>query len=154
MEVTETLLREAGGRLDPSDPQLFEKFFRMLYLVENQDVKRIQTLRQELNFASVGREFKLIEDGFTKSIIVPYGEAEEHLQELRKRPTRKTLRRLQRFVVNIYPDAFAKLSAAGALEEMVEGIFVLTKPYENHYDQTFGLMIGDPPQADPAALIG
>lgn len=154
MEVTEALLREAGGILDPSDPGLFEKFFRMLYLVENQDVKQIQTLRQEFNFASVGREFKLIEDGFTKSIIVPYGEAEKHLQELRKGPTRKTLRSLQRFVVNIYPDAFAKLSAAGALEEVVEGIFVLIKPFENRYDYTFGLMIGDQPQADPAALIG
>jgi CRISPR-associated endonuclease/helicase Cas3 len=153
MEVTETLLREAGGRLDPSDPQLFENYFRMLYLVENQDVKRIQTLRQEFNFATVGREFKLIEDGFTRSIVVPYGGAEKHLQDLRKGPTRETLRSLQRFVVNIYPDAFAKFSDVGALEEVVEGIFVLSKPYENLYDRTFGLTTGDEPRANAAALI-
>jgi CRISPR-associated endonuclease/helicase Cas3 len=153
MEVTETLLREAGGILDPSDPELFENYFRMLYLVENQDVKRIQTLRQEFSFATVGREFKLIEDGFTTSIVVPYGEAEKHLQDLRKGPTRETLRSLQRFVVNIYPDAFAKFSDAGALEEVVEGIFVLSKPYENLYDRTFGLTTGDEPRANAAALI-
>jgi CRISPR-associated endonuclease/helicase Cas3 len=154
MEVTESLLREAGGDLDPSDPDLFEKFFRMLYLVKDLDARRIQTLRQEFSFASVGRELKLIEDGFTKPVVVPYGEAGTHVQELRlKGPTRETLRRLQRFIVNIYPDAFAKFCGAGALEEVVEGIFVLAKPYEKSYDETFGLLTGDEPQADPAALV-
>lgn len=153
MEVTESLLREAGGILDPSDPELFEKYFRMLYLVKDLDAKRIQTLRQEFNFASVGREFKLIEDGFTKPVVVPYGEAGMHVQELRLRgPTRETLRGIQRFIVNIYPDAFAKFSGAGALDEVIEGIFVLSKPYEKSYDRTFGLITGDEPQADPAAL--
>jgi CRISPR-associated endonuclease/helicase Cas3 len=154
MEVTQALLQEGGGSLDPSDPKLFEKYFRMLYLVENQDVKRIQTLRQEFNFASVGREFKLIEDGFTKSIVVPYGLAETHVQELRiKGPTRDVLRKLQRFIVNIYPEAFVKLANAGCLEEVSEGIFVLSNPYQSYYDNTFGLVTGDETQADPAALV-
>jgi CRISPR-associated endonuclease/helicase Cas3 len=154
MEVTESLLREARGGLDVSDPKLFENYFRMLYLVENQDAKHIQTLRQEFNFATVGREFRLIEDGFTKSVIVPYGEAEARLQDLRlKGPTRQTLRSLQRFIVNIYPDAFAKFIQAGALEEVVEGIFALSKVYEKYYDDNFGLITGDELKADPAALI-
>jgi CRISPR-associated endonuclease/helicase Cas3 len=155
MEVTESLLREAGGILDPSDPELFEEYFRMLYAVEILDAKRIQTLRQEFNFGFVGREFKLIEDGFTRTVVVPYGEAAVHVQELRlKGATRATLRGLQRFVVNIYPDAFAKFSGAGALEEVIEGVFTLTKPYEGSYDDAFGLLTGDEPQADPAALMG
>jgi len=153
MEVTESLLSESGGGLDPSDPDLFQKYFRMLYLVKDLDSKRIQTLRQEFSFATVGREFRLIEDGFTTPVVVPYGEAAVHVQELRLRgPTRETMRGLQRFIVNIYPDASAKLSAAGALEE-VEGIFVLAKPYEQSYDKTFGLLTGGEPQADPTALI-
>ena len=82
MEVTESLLRDAGGILDPSDPELFEEYFRMLYHDVVLDAKRIQTLRQEFNFASVGREFKLIEDGFTTPVVVPYGEAVTHVQEL------------------------------------------------------------------------
>ena len=154
MDVTESLLREAEGSLDPFDPDLFEKYFRMLYLVKDLDAKRIQPLRQGFNFASVAREFKLIEDGFTKSIVVPFGDAQKHLQDLRlKGSTRETLRGLQRFIVNVYPNAFAKFSAVGALEEVVEGIFVLSKPYEKSYDQTFGLITGDEPLADPAALI-
>jgi CRISPR-associated endonuclease/helicase Cas3 len=154
MEVTEVLLRESNGCLDPSDPELFEKYFRMLYLGHDQDVKRIQPLRQEFNFASVGREFRLIEDGFTKAVVVPYADAEVHLGDLRlKGPTRETLRRVQRFIVSIYPEAFAKLANAGALDEVVEGIFALSKPYGNHYDLTFGLVVGDEPQANAAALV-
>jgi CRISPR-associated endonuclease/helicase Cas3 len=153
MEVTETLLREGDAPLDPANPELFEKYFRMLYHGLVLDANRIQPLRQEFKFATVGREFKLIEDGFTNSIIVPYGEAEARLQELRQGPTRETFRALQPFVVSIYPDAFAKLSRAGALEEVTEGISALSKPYEHLYDQTFGLVVGDEPRADPAALI-
>ena len=72
----------------------------------------------------------------------------------KKGPTRETLRGLQRFIVNIYPDAFAKFRGVGALDEVIEGIFVLAKPYEKSYDDAFGLLTGDEPQADPAALIG
>jgi hypothetical protein len=129
MAITETLLNEAGTVLDPRDPELFERYFRMLYFVRDLDAKRIQPLRQEFKFAAVGREFKLIEDGFTKSIVVPYAEAEMYLQDLRRQPTGATLRRLQRFIVNIYRDAFAKLSDAGALEEVIEGIFALSKSF-------------------------
>jgi CRISPR-associated endonuclease/helicase Cas3 len=154
MEVTEALLSDSAGDLEPSDPDLFEKYFRMLYLVKDLDAKRIQTLRQEFSFASVGREFKLIEDGFTKPVVVPYGEAAKRVQDLRaKGPTRETMRCLQRFIVNIYPDAFAKFASVGALEEVTEGVFVLAKPYEKSYDNAFGLLTGDEPQADPAALV-
>lgn len=152
MGVTETLLNEVGVSLDPTNPELFEKYFRILYHNLVLDAKRIQTLRQDFNFASVGREFKLIEDGFTTPVVVLYGEAEEYLQDLRRGPTRETMRRLQRFIVNIYPDAFAKLSSAGALEEVIEGIFALSKPFEGLYDSTFGLVVGAQPQADPRAL--
>jgi CRISPR-associated endonuclease/helicase Cas3 len=162
LEVTESLLRETGGLLDPNDPQIFETYFRKLYFSENQDSRQIQTLRQEFNFATVSREFKLIEDGFTRSVIVPYGEANRRLDDLRRLgPNRETLRGLQRFIVNIYPDAFSKLLEAGALEqvkagfkqEVVEGIWVLSPGFEKLYDQKYGLVVGDDPMADPKALI-
>jgi hypothetical protein len=149
---TETLLNEEGVSLDLTDPHLFEKYFRMLYLVKDLDAKRIQPLRQEFKFAAVGREFKLIEDGFTTSVVVPYGEAEKHLQDLRKGPTRETLRPLQRFLVNIYPDAVARLFSAGAQEEVVAGIFALSRCFEGLYDDAFGLVMGAEPQPDPRAL--
>jgi CRISPR-associated endonuclease/helicase Cas3 len=154
LQVTDVLLRGAGGELDPTDPELIETYFRMLYLGETLDARGIQTLREGFNFASVGRDFKLIEDGFTESVVVPYGDAEARLQDLGVRgPSRQTLRRLQPFVVNIYPDSFERLSEAGALEEMAGGLFALSNPYKHLYDATFGLSVGDAPQAAPAALV-
>lgn len=153
-EIMDVLLEEAGNNLDPLDPGVVEMYFRKLYFLESLDVKSIQTLREEFNFASVGAEFKLIEDGFTKPIIVPYGAAEERLRDLRLRgPSRETLRGLQRFIVSIYPVSFSQLSAAGALEEVTEGIFTLSKPYEHLYDGSFGLVMGAMPQASPEALV-
>jgi CRISPR-associated endonuclease/helicase Cas3 len=154
MDVTEALLREAGGGLDPDDPELFEKYFRTLYKGIVLDAKQTQMLRETFNFASVGREFRLIEDGFTKPVVVPYGDAEKRVQELRLRgPSRETLRGLQRFIVTIYPNAFSKLSGVGALEEAVDSVFLLSKPYEGLYSCTFGLLTGDEPQPDAAVFV-
>ncbi|MGH9350882.1 MAG: CRISPR-associated helicase Cas3', partial [Terriglobia bacterium] len=154
LQVTDVLLREAGGNLDLSDPELIERYFRMLYLGETLDVRGIQTLRDGFNFASVGHDFRLIEDGFTQSVVVPYGDAEARLRDLRLRgPSRQTLRGLQPFVVNIYPDSFARLTRAGGLEELPGGLFALSKPYEHLYDEIFGLAAGDDPQAAPEALV-
>lgn len=148
------MLREAGDALEPDDPVLFDRYFRMLYLAENQDVKGIQTLRQEFNFATIGREFRLIEDGFTRTVVVPHGAAEERLSVLRRDgPTVETRRSLQPFTVSIYPDAFQKLVSAGALEELQPGLYCITRPFAKQYDPIFGLVVGDEVEADPEALV-
>ena len=142
--ITESLLREHGGTLDLTDPAIFEDYFRMLYFAEDLDAKCIQTLRQEFRFASVSREFQLIEDGFTHSVVVPFGEASARLDELRRLgPTKETTRGLQAFTVNIYPDAFQKLSNAGALQEILEGTWAVTGIFSGLYDKKYGLVVGD-----------
>jgi CRISPR-associated endonuclease/helicase Cas3 len=144
LEITESLMHEHGGKLDLNDPAIFEDYFRMLYFAEDLDAKGIQTLRQELRFASVSREFQLIEDGFTHSVVVPFGDASARLDELRRLgPTRETTRGLQAFTVNIYPDAFQKLSDAGALEEIIEGTWAVTGIFSGLYDKKYGLVVGD-----------
>jgi CRISPR-associated endonuclease/helicase Cas3 len=142
--ITESLLREHGGTLDLNDPVIFEDYFRMLYFAEDLDAKGIQTLRQEFRFASVSREFQLIEDGFTHSVVVPFGNASARLDELRRLgPTRETTRGLQAFTVNIYPDAFQKLSNTGALQEILEGTWAVTGFFSGLYDNKYGLVVGD-----------
>jgi CRISPR-associated helicase Cas3/CRISPR-associated endonuclease Cas3-HD len=144
LEITKSLLREHGGNLDLNDPAIFEDYFRQLYFMEHLDPKGIQTLRQEFRFASVSREFQLIEDGFTHSVVVPFGDASARLEELRRLgPTRETTRGLQAFTVNIYPDAFQKLSNAGAMEEILEGIWAVTGIFSGLYDKKYGLVVGD-----------
>ncbi len=158
LEVTASLLQEYDNALDPSDPSLFEQYFRMLYMLENQDAHGIQTLRQELNFATVGQKFRLIEDGFTHSVVVPYGEAQIHLDTLDSYPqglNRQTLRNLQPYLVSIYPRSFDKLLQAGAIIPIAEGvdIYKLSTLHTDLYDETFGLTEGDIPHADPEKLI-
>jgi CRISPR-associated endonuclease/helicase Cas3 len=154
LEIAESLLKERGSTLNPDDPQLCEDYFRMLYFAEDTDPRAIQSLRQEFRFASVAREFKLIEDGFTYSVIVPYGDAPDRLEELRKvGPSRERLRGLQVFTVNIYLDAFQKLLHAGALEEIVGGICALSTAFQHLYDQKYGLMVGDEPVPNAEAMI-
>jgi CRISPR-associated endonuclease/helicase Cas3 len=124
MDVAEGLLRKSGGSFDVFTPGIFSEYFRSLYFGCELDAKRIQTLRQEFKFADVAREFRLIEDGFTESIVVTYKQANARLGELRNRgPSRETLRSLQLFIVNVYPKAFERLHSSGALEEVAETFF-------------------------------
>jgi CRISPR-associated endonuclease/helicase Cas3 len=154
MEVTETLLKEWGQTLNPQDPSILETYFRMLYFAENLDTHSIQSNREQFNFATVGREFKLIEDGFTQALVVPYGDAEARVSELRREgPNRQNLRALQVYTVNVYPDAFEKLREAGGLEQVAESIFALVPGFTHLYDVTFGLVVGDEPFANPESLV-
>jgi CRISPR-associated endonuclease/helicase Cas3 len=155
LEVTESLLREHCGELDLSGIKTFDKYFRMLYAAEVLDRQQIQMQRQEFNFASVGRDFRLIEDGFSTPIVVPYGESSDLIAEIRRDgPTRKNLRAVQRFTVSIYREECSKLTLAGALDEVGECVRILAEPFRHLYDAFFGLAVGESAAPDPAALIG
>ena len=154
LAITESLLKERNNQLDPDDHRLFEDYFRMLYFAEETDPRGIQTMRQQFQFASVARDFKLIEDGFTRSIVVPFGDALDRLREVRQfGPSRDGIRCLQPFTVNIYPDAYQRLIYAKALEEVADGIWALTPPYFHMYDAKYGLVVGDEPAPNADALI-
>ncbi len=160
LKVTESLLKELDYQIDTADPDCFERYFRSLYFCGPRDEHNIQGFRKQFDFASVGRRFKLIEDKFTSTVIVPWGDAERYLSELRQatengRPVRDLLRRLQAFTVSLYARSCDQLQASGALEEVLDGIHTLSVPYRHLYSEVYGLADGDEPiQADPEALIG
>ncbi len=150
----ESLMAEKNGSPDPYDLGLIHQYFRMLYLTENLDARGIQSLRQEFNFASVAKNFQLIEDGYTRSIIVPYGDAETRVQRLRHQgPSQENFRSLQPFIVNVYPKGFDRLYQMGALETVSEGIFCLTSLYNHLYDHFLGLLMDEDIPLDPQKLI-
>jgi CRISPR-associated endonuclease/helicase Cas3 len=157
LQVTEAMLGEEGGGPDLNDPKVYERFFSDLYFGQNLDAENIQTLRQDCRFASIARRFKLIEDGLTFPIVVPYPGAEERVTRLRRDgPSRETLRSLQPFLVSLYAKGFSQLCEAGALEPFpADGpmVYGLTQPYRHLYDPVLGLVLGDPFHADPSALI-
>ncbi len=141
------------GDIDLDDLGTYEAFFRRLYLLCDLDPKGIQPLRQGLSFASVARKLRLIEDA-SVPVVVPYGEAEERLASLRRLgPDRLRLRALQPFVVNIFPKDVSNLKEADALEEVADGVLVLSAAFHGLYDLDFGLVADDDPQPDPARLV-
>ncbi|NOZ19595.1 MAG: CRISPR-associated helicase Cas3' [Planctomycetes bacterium] len=154
MTVTESLLREKGKALNPDDVDLFEEYFRAFYFTQAKDARDIQPEREQLNFANVAKKFKMIEDHFSRPVVVPYDGAKEILDKLRRDgPNRDLFRALQRYQVSIHENAFAKLDQAGGLEQVVEGLWTLTPGFERNYDERFGLVVGDEPTADPVALV-
>ena len=153
LSVMESMLREYGT-IDTEDVSVFEEYFRRLYFLEDKDVRGIQTDRAGFNFAAVGKAFQLIEDGFTRPVVVPYGDAENRLSILEALgPSGERLRALQPFTVQVYEQIFRRWERDEVVREIVPGVFTLTAPYLYLYDDTFGLMDGDEPVANPEDLV-
>ena len=154
-EVTRALLQAHDGQLDTYNPELFEAYFRTLYYNQELDDCSIQPLRQEFNFADVDRDFKLIEDGFTRTVVAPYGKAPELLKTITSNPPcRRVLRELQPYTVQTHERTFAQILEAGAILEITSGLFTLSPTFEYIYDQDFGLAVADDPRDRPDTLIG
>jgi len=159
LDVTEVLLGECEGVIDTNDPAIFEEYFRRLYFNRTLDEKNIQANRRAFNFATVGRDFQMIEDGFTYTLVVPWEDAEERVSRLRAAlehdlPTRDCLRALQPYTVNIYEKSFAALQKAAVLEEIIPGIYFVSPTYKELYDDRYGLIDGDEaPRINPENLI-
>lgn len=118
--------------------EAIEAYFNELYDVQGDGVdkknivKRFERGLSSLNFpfASVAKEFKLIEEN-TRPIVVPYDEkANALIERLRTGVrTRELLRSIQPYTVNVYPHNFKVLQNGGWLEllddEKDEGLAVL-----------------------------
>ena len=147
-----------GGLADPIDHSVFTPYFSELYWKANSlDGKGIiklltpDTAECGIQFRSAADAFRIIEDNM-QGILVPYGEGEELIGELKALgPERWLLRKLQRYSVNIYMNQFNELRDRGSLEEVSPGIFVLTCGIE--YDAIVGLLVDEMPR-DPAAYMG
>ncbi|HOD52830.1 MAG TPA: CRISPR-associated helicase Cas3' [Candidatus Hydrogenedentes bacterium] len=153
LEVTEEMLA-LTGTLDVTDPATFEMYFRSLYFASSLDKRNIQRDREQFNFATVARNFRLIEDGFTRSVVVPYEESWNVIERIRSDgPSCETLRALQPYVVHIYEKAFKDLVSEGALEELCEGVYALSEVFEHLYSEKYGLATGDVQPPSPEKLV-
>jgi CRISPR-associated endonuclease/helicase Cas3 len=151
LAIVEAMLRQGDLPLDRRAS--FETFFRQLYLATDLDIHGIQPLRETLSFQSVAARMRLIADGATP-IVVPYGEAPERLEQIRRLgPDRLRLRGLQSFIVNLFDRDVALLQSAGALAEITAGVLTLSPAFHSLYHPRFGLVLDPPLRPDPAALI-
>ncbi len=140
IEIAESLLSDKK-KLEELDT--IEQYFEMLYHFRGDSLDKKDILKKfergNFQFATVGKEFRLIEEN-TKTIVIPREEeAEELLEKLRlKGFTKEGLRKIGRYCVNVYENEFRKMFAAGMLgkisEDLKDDYFVL-KDLEKYSDE-------------------
>jgi len=162
-QVTRGMLYEDPD-LDLTHPATFEAFFTLLYRGRNLDVKKLDRHTRELNFETVGREFRLIENGDQIPVVIAFDEvARQRLARVRAMASgsvgedvadRFALRALQPYTVNLWPRGAAIIQQT--LEPLFPGSsarYLDTMLYPKAYHPIFGLLIDDEPLMDPGMLV-
>jgi CRISPR-associated endonuclease/helicase Cas3 len=152
-QVTQGMLAERPN-LDPLRPDVFERYFRQLYFIRSRDAQGIQADRRALKFKTVAEKFRMIEDDGSEPVLVPFEDASQRLDELRRFGlSRDRLRAIQPFLVTLYPQQIQVLERAGALETIGDTVRAVLPAHAYLYDATFGLVLEGSLAADPSSLI-
>jgi hypothetical protein len=149
-QTTDILWKQ--GRLDLKNPSLFEQYFQSLYGAVQTD-PGVEAAEKELRFEDSASLFRMIEDSGIP-VVAPYPGGEDRIEDIRRQGiTRLGLRRLQRFLVNLYPQEIDELNHAGAIDAFSDKLYVVVKGYASVYDERFGFTWKGPPLAEPEQLI-
>lgn len=156
---------DENGELDLNNPSLFERYFRLFYVASPLDQHGIDALRSEFRYEQVARDFKLIAEGATQALVVPFGEAAVRVRALRQASgydgaeLRRLQRALQPYLVQLYAQDWQWLVAQGGIEAVQAGngddtgIQVLTPQCYDLYDQAFGLVLPTDQPPNPTRFI-
>jgi CRISPR-associated endonuclease/helicase Cas3 len=139
------------GALDFAAPETFAEYFRRLYAVSEQDTKGVMPAERAQNFAEVANLFRMIEES-GEPVVAPYGDWEGRVADVRHKITRVGMRRLQPFIVNLYPQEVAELGKAGALQRIQDTLWTVV-PGFRIYDQRWGFGWKGDPRMEPESLI-
>lgn len=161
-EITYSLIQQ--GEIDFLDPSLFKMFFTELYWKSKSlDIKDICGLlapelpHLSIQFRSASESFALIDDSKTRSILIPYGNGEALIEQLKglaldtAGSARKLFRKLQRYSVSVYINQFQALLQQGSLIEVYPEVYALHCKVEYH--EEMGLLV-DSISYEPATYIG
>ena len=130
------------GDIDWFAPEAMRDYFAQLFArTESFDKKRIGPLLNkptEMQFQEAAEQFRLIEDE-TTSIFIKCDHSNPFIEELRhKGPSYPVIKKLSQYAVSVRPKDFKMLQDAGALEELYEGVWILSQ--ESQYDEKVGLI--------------
>ena len=129
------------GQFDWFAPEAMRNYFAQLFArTPSFDKKQIGTLLynpNEMQFQEAAEQFRMIEDE-TTSIFIKCDHSNAFIEELRhKGPSYPVLKILSQYAVSVRQKDFILLQNAGALEELFEGIWILSQ--ESQYDGKIGL---------------
>lgn len=158
---TPTFIAQAAGvanivlRAFPNDPttvEAIDAYYKQLYTLQDEtafDTRQVLrcfekgTGQPDFDFKTAAENFKLIEDNTVAVIIPCKRKARRLIEELQETlyPS-TTLRKLQRFAVNIYEREFAALQGQGVIQTIHEHYHVLDeRAMQAHYNSSTGLVL-------------
>ena len=122
-------------------PDAMEAYFRQLYSrVDSFDKASIKDLlyQPEMQFETAASEFQLIDDN-TTSVIVNWKNSMDLVECLKSEGvTYSLMKALSHYSVNVRNNDLKKLTEAGAVEEVLEGVYVVGD--QIFYDKEVGLI--------------
>lgn len=82
-------------------PEIYQIYFQRLFADIDPDKKRIQRLREQLDFPEVAKNYKLVEQD-TKPVLINCKSAEKRLKQWKEKPCKANWQRLQPLLVNMF----------------------------------------------------
>ncbi|MGN0007906.1 MAG: CRISPR-associated helicase Cas3' [Alistipes sp.] len=124
-------------------PETMTEYFRQLYCrketFDRKDIKGLLYKPKEMCFESAAKAFKLIEEP-GKTVIVNMDDSLELVERIKTEGiTYSLMKQLSQYGVNIHERDFKTLFDYGAIEEVVEGIYVVNDRAQ--YDDNIGLRL-------------
>ena len=131
-----------GKQHDWFAPEAMTAYFQQLYSrIESFDKVHIKELlyKPEMQFETASSEFRLIDDK-TTSVIVNWKDSMDMVEKLKlEGPAYRLMKALSQYSVNVRNRDLKKLFGMGAIEELFEGVFVISG--KNFYDEKVGLVL-------------
>jgi len=153
--VATSMLRANPG-LDPFAPATQLEYFRRLYEASHLDKgHELQAARRKLQFRTVADDFALIDDAWSAPLVVAHeAEADRRLAALRNEgPSRRTLRALQPYTVNVSRRALTAWVAQGVVLVIHDIVQALEGPLAASYHPRFGLIAEKVGEVDASSLV-
>ena len=124
-------------------PETMTEYFRQLYCrketFDKKDLKTLLYKPTEMCFAEATKEFRLIEET-GKTVYVNMDNCLELVERLKNDGiTYSLMKQLSQYSVSIHERDFQKLLSYGAIEEVIEGIYVVNDRAQ--YDTNIGLRL-------------
>lgn len=124
-------------------PETMTEYFRQLYCrketFDKKDIKTLLYKPTEMCFAEAAKEFRLIEET-GKTVYVNMDDSLELVERLKNDGiTYSLMKQLSQYSVNIHERDFLKLLSYGAIEDVIEGIYVVNDRAQ--YDENIGLRL-------------